>query len=310
MTEPSEDTIAAWIRTGRSLLLDQQTAHGGWPYRQGGTPMAEPTALGALALLATDPAASVEPAVREAADWLATIQQPDGSIGLSAEVANPGWSTPYALLLWSALESHAAECQRAVEWLLATSGLKPPPADPTIIGHDATIPGWPWTRETCAWLEPTALAVVALGRQGLSRHPRVEEGIRMIGDRAMAAGGWNYGNPSIFGHALRPQPAPTGLALLALTAAEDAGHWVQDACRYLRATLPRVRSPRSLGWGLLGLAAWHERPASADAWLGESFVRLESGPATSLDLAQLLLAFSDRSVQFFDVRANEGSLVP
>lgn len=310
MIGPAEETIASRVRAGRDMLLEQHVERCGWAYRRGGTPMAEPTAVSALAVLATDPGGSVEPAVREAADWLAGIQQADGSVGLSAQLATPGWSTPYALLLWSAVGSYSAERQKAVAWLLESSGLTRPPGGAGVIGHDRTIPGWPWVSGTCAWLEPTALAVLALGREGLTRHPRVEDGIRMIGDRAIASGGWNYGNPSMFNTPLRPQPAPTGLALLALTASGGAGRWVEDGCRYLRATLPRVRSPRSLGWGLLGLWAWQKRPAAADAWLDESFSRLESGPATALDLAQLLLAFSERSLEFFDVAAAERSHSP
>ena len=38
----------------------------------------------------------------------------------------------------------------------------------------------------------------------------------MIIDRALPHGGWNYGNKVVFGHELRPQPGPTGMALLAL----------------------------------------------------------------------------------------------
>ena len=149
---------------------------------------------------------------------------------------------------------------RAARWLLGIKGRATPRSDDPehIVGHDTTLVGWPWVADTHSWLEPTALAVLALGRAGLGEHPRVVEGLRLIRDRAVDTGGWNCGNKATFGRALRPQPAPTGLALLTLaqTPGEPRSPLVDRAIRYLTATLPGVRAAWSLGWGLLGLRAW------------------------------------------------------
>ena len=91
----------------------------------------------------------------------------------------------------------------------------------------------------------------------------------MVLNRALAQGGWNYGNTSVFGRQLRPQPGPTGLALLAL-AAQASKHRprsVDPAIAYLLRTLPDVRAPISLAWGVLGLRAWNASPAAAADWL-------------------------------------------
>jgi hypothetical protein len=136
------------------------------------------------------------------------------------------------------------------------------------------------------------MAVLALDRTGLSAHPRVEEGRRVIRDRAVASGGWNYGNREVFGRALRAQPGPTGLALLALAGQGPAPEVVSRGLSYLRATLPAVRAPASLAWGVIGMGAWGERPAASDHWLAESYAAVSGRPDAAPRLACLLLAAS------------------
>src|SRR5262249_52249430 len=164
-------------------------------------------------------------------------------------------------------------CRRAAGWLLDERGRTVDPADDPghVAGHDTTLVGWPWVAGTHSWLEPTALAVLALGRAGLGAHPRVAEGLRLIRGRAVDAGGWNYGNKAVFGRALRAQPSPTGLALLALAGTGPRDAAVGRAVAYLARTLPGVRAPVSLGWGLLGLRAWGEAPAGAGDWLAAAY---------------------------------------
>jgi hypothetical protein len=262
----------------------------------------EPTALAGLALLAMLPDGAVENAVREAADWLGTIQQPNGALGPSAEIAAPGWGTAYAMLLWAALGGYEAERKKAADWLLGLAGVTWPPDQTGVLGHDTSISGWPWVDGTHSWLEPTALAVLALRREGLADHERVREGVRMICDRAVPSGAWNFGSSVIFGATLHPQPAPTGLALLALSRSECERRLIEGGCRYLRRTLPGVRSPRSLGWGLLGLEAWERRPEEAEAWLAESHSRIDRGTNSPIDFAHLLLASSPRSSTLLGLR--------
>ena len=57
-----------------------------------------------------------------------------------------------------------------------------------MLGHDPTLTGWPWVGGTHSWVEPTSLAVLALRREGLGKHPRVEEGLKVIRDRAIVSG--------------------------------------------------------------------------------------------------------------------------
>ncbi|MCA1686567.1 MAG: terpene cyclase/mutase family protein, partial [Planctomycetia bacterium] len=267
-----------------------------------------------LGLLATDDAAGgnepAGPALRGAADWLATVQRPDGSVAVSASTPSPGWMTPYALLLWTALGVQESRVRVGSKWLLGQKGRTLDKADDPrkIAGHDTTLVGWPWVDDTHSWLEPTAMAVLALGRLGLSGHGRVREGIRLIRDREVEPGGWNYGNKSVFGRPLRAQPAPTGLALLALSGTEPRSAVVDRAVRYLLATLPGVRASASLGWGLVGLRAWGEAPAVAADWVSEATLNVVDRPDAAPKLACLLLASGGRTLELFG-RPRRGSAV-
>ena len=193
---------------------------------------------------------------------------------------------------------HAPARRRAAAWLLEQKG-NPIAVDAayigSVVGHDTTLVGWPWVEGTHSWLEPTAMAILALDREGLAYHPRVTEGIRVVLNRALAQGGWNYGNTSVFGRQLRPQPGPTGLALLAL-AAQASKHRprsVDPAIAYLLRTLPDVRAPISLAWGVLGLRAWNASPAAAADWLSESYSQCTGRPDVTTGLSLLLLAHGD-----------------
>jgi hypothetical protein len=201
-------------------------------------------------------------------------------------------------LLWRALGVHETSCQRAAAWLLQEKGKAfPRSLDPDrIVGHDTTLIGWPWVAETHSWIEPTVMAILALRREGAGDHPRVLEGLSLIRNRALPKGGWNYGNTSAFGHALRPQPGPTGLALLALAHRKRRSDMIERAIAYLNDTLPGVRAPASLGWGLLGLRAWDTSPAEADRWLAESFARTTGRPDAAPRLALLLLAAGEATL--------------
>ena len=79
-----------------------------------------------------------------------------------------------------------------------------------MIGHDSTLVGWPWVDGTHSWLEPTALAILALCREGLGDHPRVAAGIALILDRALEDGGWNYGGKAVFGRSAAPSARTDG----------------------------------------------------------------------------------------------------
>jgi hypothetical protein len=255
----------------------------------------EPTALACLGLLATgdrDSQTADKAACRAAAQWMVTIQHKDGAVPVSPRLASPAWTTPYAILLWRSLTGFETARHRACEWVLNLQGRPLPATIETnqVIGHDPRLIGWPWVDGTHSWLEPTALAILALCREGSSAHPRVRQGVGLILDRSVAGGGWNYGNKAVFGRALRPQPAPTGIALLALAARGDCTPAVLAALDSLKTSLPHVRAAVSLGWGVLGLRAHRAAPDQSESWLAEAYEQCTGRPDATLGLAILLLA--------------------
>ena len=209
--------------------------------------------------------------------------------------------TPFAMLVWAMFPEHAPALKRGSHWLLGIEGRTlDPREDPShIAGHNTLLVGWPWVAETHSWLEPTALAVLALGRDGFANHPRVLEGLRLIRDREIDSGGWNYGNKAVFGRPLRPHPAPTGLALLALGGIDRRTPQVARAIDYLTGSLSGVRACASLSLGIVGLRAWGAVPEDADVWLAEAFEASRGKRDAAPKLACLLLASTDASLRLF-----------
>lgn len=284
------------LSTARRTLLEWRGGAPGWRYRAAGEPYVEPTALALLALAsaADDDDRAVREHIASAADWLATLQQPDGSLGLSPALPAPHWTTSLTLLAWQAANRHESPRRRALDWLTLHRGerLERTPGSP--FGHDPTLQGWSWVQGTHSWLEPTAISVLGLARETAADSAYVDEGRRLIRDRAVRTGGWNYGNSRAFDTDLRPQPGPTGLALLALAGVDDADTpHIDRGCRFLEQVLPTTRAAQSLCWGLLGLAAWRRRPADADSWLAAALERAPRRSDRAVQLAYTLLAAGD-----------------
>ena len=180
-------------------------------YMVGDEPASEPTALAGLALLAHG---QVFPAL-SAARWLAKRQAHNGSVGVAANRATPGWPTAWAILLWNSVNAVAPDenlhraIDRAVNWSLIQRGEALPRSD--TFGHDSTLVGWSWAAHTHSWIEPTAMFVLALKTVGRSHHARTREAVRLLVDRLLPDGGCNYGNTTVLGQKLLPHIEPTGL---------------------------------------------------------------------------------------------------
>jgi hypothetical protein len=293
--------ISSWIQEARRELVALCGQSAAWGYRKDQRPSVEPTALACLGLLASAPGkASVADleTTQQAANWMQAIQRPDGSLPVSDGLTLPGWATSYGLMLWANLAGKDEPRRRARAWLLSNKGVRLGLSNPAerVIGHDGNLVGWPWVAGTHSWLEPTALAIIALKQDGMHDHPRIKEGTKLILDRALDSGGWNYGNKSVFGTELRPQPGPTGLALLALAPIGEESKAIPVALAYLRGTLLDVEAPVSLGWGILGLRAHNACPIEAEAWLARSYKLTSGKPDAAMGLALLLLASCERTL--------------
>jgi hypothetical protein len=88
-------------------------------------------------------------------------------------------------------------------------------------------------------------------------------------DRQLPGGGWNYGNTMVYDQTLLPQPDNTGIALAALASRVERRE-IQASLDYLQDRVVSLRSPRSLGWAVLGLGAWGQKPVKSHDWIRES----------------------------------------
>ena len=243
------------------LLESRSLPEGGFPARGGEPFRSDATAWAILALSQLAPS---HPLLGSARDRLTTAQDPDGRVSMSREHEEAFWPTALSVLAWRGSQAHEPHCNRGVQFLLKTTGQHRSKNPDDQVGHDPSIQGWPWIDGTHSWIEPTALSVLALQMTGHGQHDRVREGIRMMLDRQLPHGGWNYGNTTVYGRELHPMPESTGAALAGLTGQVEQGT-VARSLDYLQGEVDRLRTPISLGWGLLGLAAWDLWPSNGAA---------------------------------------------
>ncbi|MEM9069587.1 MAG: hypothetical protein AAGE52_13830 [Myxococcota bacterium] len=242
-------------------LIERLTANGSpWGYRYNEDGAAEPTAIAAIALATHQQRPDL---VTAALEWLKEIQKDHGGVPILPNFA-PYWPTSIALEAWARAGkgAYGEVADRATAYLLDHAGRALPQND--LFGHDSTLVGWSWVDNTHSWVEPTSYAISALREAGAADHARVREGVRLLLDRCLPEGGWNYGNTRVMQNVLRPFPATTGVALVALRG-EARTPPIERSLAYLRDTAPTIPAPLSLAWATLGLRAWGETIDLEDA---------------------------------------------
>lgn len=272
-------------------VLARLESNKSWGYHQDSENCTEPAAMAALALLAHGRSSSAEPLI----DWLLGLQSDNGTVGINAAQPAPAWPTGLAVLAWSlAADSligkpaHRAAIDRALAWMLRTEGSINERIES--LGHDTTIKGWPWVEGTHAWVEPTAMNLLALNLTGNGNGERAREAVLLLQNRLLPSGGANYGNTVVFRQELRPHVESTGLALWALGPDADDSGLTEKAIDYLNRELSAETTTASLSYGLLGLAAQGRWPNEADRWLEAASRRTLRRDPSTFKLALLALA--------------------
>jgi hypothetical protein len=267
------------------LLKSLQLSNGGFPYHAGEAARPDATAWAIISMSAFE---FEEERCARGRAYLVSQQGDDGRISISPAHPDASWPTPLAILAWQGHSpSHEAQ-SRAANYLLGFTGRHYPNPDPSIVGHDTTIQGWPWIANTHSWIVPTALALLALQQMGWDSHPRALAGQQLLLNRQLTHGGWNYGGTTVFRKELHPLPECTAIALQALAGRIPQGD-IERSLEYVLGELPHLRTPISLGWALLGLGAWGFKPSNAEDLVGTSLQRQERyGPFALPSLALLL----------------------
>ncbi len=200
-------------------LLSAQSINGGWGYRTGHSPVVEPTAAVLLALREQEAASQ---AYQRGLAWLLSSQHPDGGWGINENDPESGWQTAWAIMALKSAVNSTQAISKAAGWLATEASYdisaeefrKPQIPQTSIVG--ALV--WPWLPGQATWIEPTALAILALN--GLENPPlaeaRMKSALNYFDYYRTASGGWNVGNSGPLDTHDLPRAFPTALVLLAL----------------------------------------------------------------------------------------------
>ena len=254
------------------FLFQTQNPDGGWGHRAGACSAVEPTCWALLALAGAPRSDEQEAALGRGLSWLCSRQLPDGSWPAFPGQAQGCWVTslaclalhvlapPTAGLGWSpACAGKPDALARGLGWLSRSwpgeGGLwwrlreKLLP-NQNIVRQNSALRGWSWTPGTSSWVEPTSYVLIALRKIPAELHPRGVAKRRRLGeamlyDRMCPGGGWNCGNPRVYGVAGEPAVGATAWALLALQDySEQAEN--QRSLDWLERSYAAIHGPGSL----------------------------------------------------------------
>jgi hypothetical protein len=250
-------------------LRQFQNADGGWGYRPKTASAIEPTAWALLALAKNGQDGE---ALDRGRNWLVGARKEDGSWPTRPETEEGNWVTPLAALALAALDGPPETIRGAAEWLCRSrSGEKSfrvrlarLVARKGIVEQDLSLEGWSWTPGTSSWVEPTALALIFLHQAPPALLPaecaeRRRVGEALLLDRMCPDGGWNAGNPKVYGVSGIPQFGPTAWALLALQEQPERME-NRRSLDWLAREFDSIAGPASLALAHLALEA-NGRPA-------------------------------------------------
>ncbi len=278
--QPAE--LAASITEIESMALPE----GGFTSIKGGDFRPDATAWAVIALRAYGRQTDI---VYKAQQRLAQWQDQDGRVVASKMENSAYWPTPLAILAWFNKPQFDEPIKRAVDFMLSISGSTFPNAN-GIIGHDTLLKGWSWNEYSHSWVVPTSISLSALRACGHESNERTREAVRLLVDRQLPSGGWNYGNTTVFGNELIAIPECTGHALNAL-AGQVKYEQISHSIEYLKTELPKLKSPLSLVWTILGLGAWSLRPTNSEELLIKCLKNQSRYGSYSTDLlSQVLIA--------------------
>jgi hypothetical protein len=208
--EPRIDLLTAL----RTTLLRGRNADGGWAYTAGRKSRLEPTCWALLALAPTS-GQQVDAAPLER--WLVSS---DGWLIDGPGLPPNSVFNAIAALTLTLVSPGSSRSTAIITRLLQFKGEVVDRRYPEL-RQDNNLAAWSWIQGTTSWVEPTAWCLLLL--KHVQRHSpsaaqqeRINIGEAFLLDRACAVGGWNYGNPNVYGTDLIPHVPTTALGLLAM----------------------------------------------------------------------------------------------
>ena len=206
-----------------SHLKKLQHADGGWGFQAGGQSRAEPTSWAARALRDSDKE------FRKAVAFLQSKQHSDGSWPACEEMNGGSWVTSLACAALGGDSQSSKNVAAGLQWLCDDYPRDSSPwrrflqrlRPQSRVAMNDSYRGWGWTPRTSSWVEPTAFALMALRGASSQYLPggaaeRRASAIALLYDRMCPGGGWNCGNPRVYGVDGEALVLSTCWALLAL----------------------------------------------------------------------------------------------
>ena len=201
-------------------LISSQHESGGWGYSTGQKPGVEPTAA---VLLATRNESLANNSFQNGLSWLLHCQHQDGGWGINEDDPESGWQTAWALIALRYSTQNNIAISHAVDWLttVETVEVSREQFQKQEIPKTDTIGAlvWPWMPGQLGFIEPTAMAILAL--EGLNKSQRadarVNSALNYIQQYRTSHGGWDYGNEGKLDTGVLPRAYPTALTLIALS---------------------------------------------------------------------------------------------
>jgi hypothetical protein len=258
------------------FLRNSQNADGGWGFRPGSESRVEPTSWAMLALQASASAPGSARILDSGLRFLREAQRADGSWTASPEVTTGCWVTSLACWVLSADARTQDTVATGLKWLCDDWPRDSAPwrrllarfsSAHKISAQNDSLRGWGWTPRTSSWIEPTSFALILLARVPREARPpgadrRRELARRMLYDRMCPGGGWNCGNPMVYGVAGAALIVPTVWALLALRDEPNRMEF-RMSLAWLEENVRDIRSAASCALARIGLEACGKKwPAS------------------------------------------------
>jgi hypothetical protein len=260
-----------------SRLQGLQNSDGGWGFHANEPSRAEPSCWAISALFNSHQANSnhaIAPeSHRKAINFLRTSQLADGSWPASSQMTTGSWITSLACSVVRGDSQSANNVKAGIKWLCEDFPRDSSPFQrflqslrrkSHIVSHNDSYRGWGWTPRTSSWVEPTSFALIALREADPQYLPknaaeRRTLAISLLYDRMCPGGGWNCGNPRVYGVDGDALVLPTCWALLALSDAEEKpGRPLSLA--WLQKEFPKIQSPGSLAVTTLTLQHYGIEP--------------------------------------------------
>jgi len=240
------------------FLLKAQNPDGGWGFHPGSQSRTEPTCWALMALSNSPESASSE-GTAHGIEFLRGAQLTDGSWPSTPEEKTGCWVTSLACWVLGFTKGSGESVAKGLRWLCDDW-----PRDSTLwrrfVGRfssqrhvfpiNNSYRGWGWTPGTSSWVEPTAFALLALDSAPPAIVPprarrRRQLSEALLYDRMCPGGGWNCGNPSVYGVAGEPLVVPTVWALLALRTHSQRPESVSSLA-WLESNIPNIHGAASM----------------------------------------------------------------